>query len=233
MSKVEMKEVRLLLVEDEYQLLKAIRTFLEEEKYVVVAVETYRSAQQEIKNENYDVCLIDINLPDGSGNSLINLIKSKHRKTGIIIISSHNMTEDKVQSLDLGADDYLTKPFDLHELNARIRSVLRRKLGDNRHQVVSESISVYPNEFKAFVHDVELELTKKEFEMLLYLMSNKNRLITKESLAAHLWGISIEFSDNYDYIYTHVKNLRKKLLNAGATDNIKNVHGIGYRFEVA
>lgn len=222
----------LLLVEDEYQLSKSIRKFLEGQFYKVVSTDTLNDALKEIEKRVFDVAIIDINLPDGNGNQLIKEFKSKQEHTGIIIISSDNMTRDKVRSLDLGADDYLTKPFDLQELNARVRSVMRRKQPEEQHQLTAGDITLNPNEYKVFVRDKELALTKKEFELLMYFMTNQNHLVTKEVLASHLWGINIATYDNYDFIYTHVKNLRKKLLNAKAADHIQNVHGIGYRFTV-
>lgn len=222
--------VHLLLVEDEISLLQVMQQYLENEKYQVTAADTFKGARKEIAKNHFDVALIDINLPDGNGNSLINDLKTQDDKTGIIIVSSDNLTDDKIRSLDLGADDYLTKPFDLQELNARIRSVIRRKQPEVGHKIEADGITLFPNNYKAVANDKEIGLTKKEFELLLYLISNKNRLVTKEMLVLHLWNINIDSYDNVDFIYTHVKNLRKKLIAAGAKDHIKNMHGIGYSY---
>jgi DNA-binding response OmpR family regulator len=224
---------KLLLIEDEYDLAYAIRMFLKAEGYEVDMARSYEGALQHIGQGYFDICLVDINLPDGDGNSLLPVLKMRHRDAGIIIISANDLTKDKVKALDFGADDYLVKPFDLQELNARIRSVLRRKNKTTGNKIVSGAIHLLPHEYKSFVDSNELTLTRKEFELLLYFITNQGHLITKETLAAHLWDIRPGAYDNYDFIYTHVKNLRRKLLAAGSPERIKNMHGIGYVFTEA
>ncbi len=221
--------IKLLLVEDEISLATAIQKFLKTEGYEVDLAHTQEEAFLKIKQNAYKICMIDINLPDGNGNSIIGFAKNINQDAGIIVISANNMTKDKVKSLDLGADDYLTKPFDLQELNARIRSLIRRKTNEQSDKIIFMEITLLPDDFRVLVNQNEVFLTKKEFELLAYFIVNKNRIITKETLAYHLWGNSLNGFYSYDFIYTHVKNLRKKLIKAGAKDYITNVHGIGYK----
>lgn len=221
--------INLLLVEDEIDLSSAIKQFLSTEGYLITEVSNYKDSLKEIKNSNFDLCLLDINLPDGNGNQLIEQFRSKNEEAGVIIISANNLVSDKIISLDLGADDYLVKPFNLHELNARIRTVLRRKQRKLMDKIIFNEIAIMSSDYKVFVNENNLSLTKKEFELLLYFVANKEKLITKETLVSHLWKDLGEY-DNYDFIYAHVKNLRRKLYLAGAKDYIQNVHSIGYKF---
>ena len=173
---------------------------------------------------------MDITLPDGSGLEIIRNLKAGHSRAGVIIISAKNALDDKLTGLELGADDYLTKPFHLAELNARIRSVIRRRQYDGENQVVFNEIMIKPDEFKVFVNTGPVELTKKEFGLLLYFVTNRNQALTKEMIAEQLWGSQADLVDSFEFIYSHMKNLRKKLIAAGAKDYIQTVYGIGYRF---
>ncbi len=220
----------ILLVEDELLLATAIRNYFIKENYIVDVANYFEKAIEMMEAKIYDICIFDIKLADGNGNNLISFLKKNNYNSGIIVISSNNLTSDKIKSLDLGADDYLVKPFDLQELHARIRSVKRRKLNRSSEDLDFNEITVLTDDFTVKVNDAIVALTKKEFELLVYMMINKNRLITKESLAHHLWGNNLNDYDNYDYIYAHVKNLRRKLVSAGSKDYVKNVHGIGYKF---
>jgi DNA-binding response OmpR family regulator len=157
-------------------------------------------------------------------------LKNSKSKAGIIIISAKNSLDDKVDGLESGADDYLTKPFHLSELNARIKSVIRRRNFDGDKEIVFEEISINPDAQTVKVKNVAIALTKKEFDLLAFFISNKNRVVTKESIAEHLWGDDIDMSDSYDFIYSHIKNLRKKLIEAGANDYIITLYGAGYKF---
>ncbi len=223
--------MKVLIVEDEISLSDSIADFLRKEGYVSECVTDFETAQEKISVYDYDVVLLDIGLPDGNGLNLIPEIKAKGKTTGIIVISAKDAVDDRVSGLEMGADDYLTKPFHLSELNARLKSLNRRLNFNGDNSIVFNEIRILPDEFRVFVHEKELSLTKKEFDILLYFLANKNRVLTKVSLSEHIWGDYMDSADSYDFIYTHIKNLRKKLLKAGANDYVKNVYGIGYKFE--
>jgi DNA-binding response OmpR family regulator len=174
--------------------------------------------------------LIDITLPGGSGLDIVKELKKSNPKTGIIIISAKNSLDDKIAGLDLGADDYITKPFHLAELNSRINSVLRRRNFEGSNEIVFEKLKLAPEKQEVFANNKPVSLTKKEFDLLLFFISNKNRVVTKESIAEHLWGDEMDMADSFDFIYSHIKNLRKKIMDAGADDYIKSIYGIGYKF---
>jgi DNA-binding response OmpR family regulator len=174
--------------------------------------------------------LVDITLPGGSGLDIVRQLKKSKSKAGIIIISAKNSLDDKVIGLELGADDYLTKPFHLSELNARIKSVIRRMNFEGDKEIVFEEITINPDAQTVKVKKAVISLTKKEFDLLVFFVSNKNRVITKESIAEHLWGDDMDMADSYDFIYSHIKNLRKKLIEAGASDYINTIYGAGYKF---
>jgi len=224
--------MKLLVVEDNLKLQNDIVKFLKEEGFLSEVAENFALASEKIELYEYDLVIIDIGLPDGSGLDLINLLKEKENKTGILIVSAKNSIEDKVKGLDLGADDYITKPFHFAELNARIRSIIRRKKFDGENKIILNEIELdlYKKEVK--VGNDILVLTKMEYELLLYFIYNKNRVLTKENIAEHLWEDSIDLADSFDFIYNHIKNLRKKIQKTGGKDYIKSVYGIGYRFEI-
>lgn len=222
--------MKILIVEDEPVLLEEMKSFLTRENYVCETATDFNSADEKLAVYHYDIALIDITLPGGSGLKLIENLKHRNTDTGIIIISARNSLDDKLTGLDLGADDYLTKPFHLSELNARVKAVLRRRKFEGATSVNFQEIEILPEQNTVTVNDKKLVLTKKEFEMLLFFISNKTRLLTRESIAEHLWGDNIDLADNFDFIYTHINNLRKKILKAGGTDYIKTVYGIGYKF---
>lgn len=222
--------MKLLVIEDEKDLQSSILDFLTQDTYLCEGVENFDDASERIALHQYDCFIVDITLPGGSGLDLIHQIKEKQPQAGIIIISAKNSLQDKINGLDLGADDYLTKPFHLAELNSRINSVLRRRFYNGNDEIRFHELIIYPEKHEVFVHDTKIELTKKEFELLLYLVTNKNKLITKEALAEHIWGDDSNSFDNFDFIYTHVKNLRKKISDAGSKDYIKSIYGLGYKF---
>ncbi len=225
--------MKILVVEDEADLLFEIRNFLEKENYICETTDNFVDADEKLAIYHYDVALIDITLPGGSGLKLIENLKRKNIDTGIIIISARNSLDDKLTGLDLGADDYITKPFHLSELNARVKALLRRRKFAGARTVSFEEIELIPEQGTVKVNDNELVLTKKEFELLLFFISNKNRLLTRESIAEHLWGDDIDLADNFDFIYTHINNLRKKIMKNGGNDYIKTVYGTGYKFTSA
>lgn len=222
--------MKILLVEDEKGLSDSISTYLKQEGYLCEVVTDFKSADEKIELYQYDCILVDINLPDGNGLNLVKALKRLKAKAGIIIISARNSVDDKIEGLDLGADDYLSKPFSLAELNSRIKSVLRRRKFDGNDEIVFNEITIKPNESTVLVNGDTVTLTKKEYDLILFLISNKNRILTKETIAEHLWGDDMDMADSYDFIYTHIKNLRKKLVEKGCQDYMKTVYGMGYKF---
>ena len=222
--------MKLLIVEDEPVLLEEMKNFLEKENYVCETVANFNDADEKLAVYHYDVALIDITLPGGSGLKLIENLKCQNTDSGIIIISARNSLDDKLAGLDFGADDYITKPFHLSELNARVKAVLRRRKFDGATTIIFNEIELLPDQGTVKVNRKSLVLTKKEFELLLFFISNKTRLLTRESIAEHLWGDNIDLADNFDFIYTHINNLRKKIVKSGGKDYIKTVYGIGYKF---
>lgn len=223
--------MKLLLIEDEVELQKSIKQYFEMAGNVVEIASDFNKAEQKIAIYDYDCILVDITLPNGSGIDLIKKIKFKKSKAGIIIISAKNSLDDKVAALDLGADDYLPKPFHLSELNSRINALIRRKSFDGNLEIIINEIKIIPIERSVFVHNKNVILTSKEYDLLLYFIANKNRVVSKNALAEHLWGDHADRLDNFDFIYNHVKNLRKKLLEKNCEDYLKTIYGIGYNFK--
>ena len=223
--------MKILVVEDDELLKSSIDDFLSHENYVYELAETLIQADEKIELYNYDIVLLDLGLPDGDGITLIKKIKAKSENTGVIIISARNAINDRIRGLEEGADDYLTKPFHLSELNARIKSLYRRLNFKGNNTYEFNELTINPDEMKVLVKGNTLSLTKKEFDLIVYFLANKNRVITKVTLGEHLWGDYIDTVDSLDFIYTHIKNLRKKLIKAGCEDYIKNVYGVGYKFE--
>jgi len=222
--------MKILLVEDETGLSDSISSYLKQEGYLCEVVKDFKSADEKIELYQYDCILVDINLPDGNGLNLVKSLKRLKSQAGIIIISARNAVDDKIEGLDLGADDYLSKPFSLAELNSRIKSVLRRRKFEGNDEILFNEITIKPSESTVYVKGVLLTLTKKEYDLILFLINNKNRVLTKETIAEHLWGDDMDMADSYDFIYTHIKNLRKKLVEKGSEDYVKTAYGMGYKF---
>ncbi|MDZ4713358.1 MAG: response regulator transcription factor [bacterium] len=222
--------MKILLIEDELTLGESIFTFLKNEGYVCEWVKNFDSGNEKISVYEYDCALIDITLPGGSGFDIIKEVKRNNKQTGIIIISAKNSLDDKITGLDLGADDYLTKPFHLAELNSRIKSVLRRRNFEGSKEIAFRNIRLIPDNQEIFVNGNQVSLTKKEFSLLLFFVSNKNRVLTKESIAEHLWGDDADMIDSFDFIYSHIKNLRKKIIDENGNSFIQSIYGIGYKF---
>jgi DNA-binding response OmpR family regulator len=222
--------MKILIVEDEENLRLTIVSFLEEEGYHCEQASTLETAEEKLYLYEYDCLLVDIGLPDGNGLDLIKKLKSEHPQIGIIIISARNSLDDKINGLDLGADDYISKPFNLTELNSRIKSVYRRlKLGGKKEIKVDE-LSIIPENRQVSVSGEPVILTKKEFDLLMFFVSNPKRVLTKEAIAEHLWGDFADSADSFDFIYSQIKNLRRKLLEKSGIDYIQNVYGTGYTF---
>jgi DNA-binding response OmpR family regulator len=222
--------MKILLVEDEPELGGSIVNFLVKEGYSVDRAQNYREADKHIGGCLYDCLLLDITLPDGNGLNLINKLKERNDDSGIIIITAKNSLNDRVAGLDLGADDYLSKPFHLAELNSRIKSLLRRRKSQGLKIITTDNLKIVPENFQVFVDEKEIELTRKEFDLLLFLVTNKNRVLTKESIADHIWGDVADFTYDYDFIYSHIKNIRRKITENGGADNIVSIYGIGYKY---
>jgi len=223
--------VKILVVEDEKMLCETIISYLEGEGYICEQAGTIGIGTEKINLYEYDCMLVDIGLPDGNGLSLVRELKKCHPDTGIIIISAKNSLDDKIMGLDLGADDYLTKPFHLSELNSRIKSLLRRRKFEGQKELIVGQIRILPENRQVFIENELLPITKKEFDLLLYFISNPGRVLTKESIAEHLWGDFADASDSFDFVYSHIKNLRRKLLEKTGTEYFRNVYGTGYLFE--
>ncbi len=221
--------MKILVVEDEDSLRETIIRSLEKERYTVESAATFNEAGMKLNDYDYDCVVLDIMLPGGSGLTLLEELKKRRKRDSVIIISAKDSIEDKVTGLDLGADDYLTKPFHLAELNARVKSVIRRKQQDGELSLRVGNITLYPDRHAVYIEQEELTLNRKEFDLLYYFVANPDRLISKASLAESVWGDYIDQADSFDFIYSQVKNLRKKLKNAGATAEIKAVYGFGYK----
>lgn len=222
--------MKILIIEDNIELAQDIEIFLTSYGYICQQAQNISTAREKIQLYNYDLFIIDIGLPDGNGLELIEQIKNKGNNSGVIIVTAKHAIEDKIRGLDLGADDYLTKPFHKEELNARVRSILRRNKFKGNNFVYFNEIKVDLLSAQVFVNESEIILTKKEYDLLLYFIDNKNRVITKESIAEHLWGDHVDQSDNFDFIYNHIKNLRKKIVASGSKDYIQSMYGMGYKF---
>jgi DNA-binding response OmpR family regulator len=225
--------MKILIIEDEKVLSESIADFLAKEGFVCETALTFAMAQEKINLYKYDCIIVDITLPDGVGLNIIRELKHLGDNTGIIIISARSALDDKVAGLEIGADDYLTKPFHLSELNARIKSLIRRKTFDGKKEIELNEIKILPDSAEVFINNEPIVLTRKEYELLMFFISNKNRILTKEMLAEHLWGDEMDISDSFDFIYTHIKNLRKKMLEKTDNDYITTIYGMGYKFKTA
>lgn len=221
--------MKILIVEDEPNLRELTRRMLEKERYIVETAGDLRTALRKVEDYRYDCILLDLMLPDGNGLSLLKALKKEGTETAVIILSARDSIEDKVEGLDLGADDYLPKPYHLAELSARIKSVLRRRQRGGEMYLTVGNVKVLPAEFRVYVDEKEVELARKEYDILIYFMNRTGRLVDKQALAEAVWGDHIDQVDNFDFIYAQIKNLRKKLKDAGATPEIKAVYGFGYK----
>jgi DNA-binding response OmpR family regulator len=222
--------MKILIIEDEPDLSLSICSYLANEQFICEQAFDYDTAIEKISLYDYACIVLDINLPGGSGMNILKELKSSGKAEGVIIISARNSIDDKVQGLNAGADDYLTKPFHLPELAARVAAIIRRKSFEGKNLIQYDMLELDLNEKVLRVNQQPVELTRKEYDLLLYFISNKNRVIAKNAIAIHLWGDNMDLASNYDFIYTHIKNLRKKLLQAGAADYIKSMYGMGYKF---
>jgi DNA-binding response OmpR family regulator len=226
----DLAEMKILIIEDEKELVAAVKNFLEPEGFLCETAFSYFEAEDSLSVFNYDIIILDLTLPGGNGLDLIKLIKDRNRQAGLLIISAKNSLDDKIKGLDMGADDYLTKPFHLAELNSRVKSIARRRHFDGANELIFNEIKINTDSNEVFIDGTLLDLTRKEFEILLYFIVNRNKVITRESIAEHVWGDNISYADNYDFIYSHIKNIRRKIEENNGRNYLHNVYGIGYKF---
>lgn len=222
--------MKILVIEDERQLAESIVEYLAEENYLCENAYTFTEAMDKIESFNYDCILLDISLPDGNGLKILEELKKGNKEDGVIIISAKNSVDDKISGLKIGADDYLTKPFHLSEMTARIYSLIRRKKFNNSNIIKQDELKIDLLAKTVAVNGEAIMLTKKEFDLLIYFVGNKNRVLSKSTLAEHLSGDFADMLDNHDFVYAHVKNLKKKLSEAGCEHYIKTVYGTGYKW---
>lgn len=221
--------MKILVIEDEPEIRNDIAEFLKQENFVVETADDYGSAVEKLEVFEYDCILLDLGLPDGSGLDLLYDLKKEGKDGGVIIVSARNSIDDKVKGLNLGADDYLSKPFHMAELHARIKSLVRRKKLGGSHIVEINNLKIDTEHRMVSVEGRELRLNRKEFDILVYLVTNKNKLVLKTALAEHVWGDYIDEMNSYDFIYSQIKNLRKKLSEVQADIEIQAVYGLGYK----
>ena len=224
--------MKILIVEDEKELSKSMVAYLKAENYQCETATSFKEAREKTESFDYDCILLDISLPDGNGLQVLKELKANHKTDGVIIISALDSMDDRIVGLNLGADDYLPKPFHLAELAARIAAIIRRRRFDGTSIITLNELSLDTNAKIVTVHDKPVDLTRTEYDLLLYLVTNKNRVVSKNAIAERISGDEADVFNNYDFIYAHMKNLKKKLSSAGSTDYIKAIYGMGYKMEI-
>ena len=224
--------MKLLLIEDEAELRQTVLDTLRQHGYVVEAAATFAQAHEKLTLYSYDCVLVDLTLPDGDGLNLVRLLKAENSSAGVLILTARDGVEDRVKGLNLGADDYLVKPFHLSELNARVQAIIRRRQFQGQTQLTFRDIVVRPEQAEVLVRGEPLALTRKEYDLLLYLLANPGRVLTKEAIAEHLCGDQVDAADSLDFIYTYLKNLRKKLQERGVDNYIRTLYGVGYKLNL-
>ena len=222
--------MKVLLIEDEPELRRSVLAYLHDQGFVMEVAKDFPEAMEKTGMFAYDAVLVDITLPKGSGLDVVRSLRQKNPETGIIIISAKGSLDDRVKGLELGADDYLAKPFHLPELVARLHALVRRKQFKGNQAIVIEELRIVPEDKLVEVNGVRVDLTAMQFELLLFLVANKDRVLSRSAIVEHVWGDHAEAMDHHDFLYSHMKNLRKKLTEHGWEDRIKTVYGIGYRF---
>ena len=220
--------MRILIIEDEKELSRSIFTYLQRENYFCDVAENIQTGREKIETLDYDCIILDVSLPDGNGFQILKELKIDGREDGVIIVSARDSLADRISGLNLGADDYLPKPFHLSELNARISAIIRRKKFQGNKLLTIHELTIDLISRNITVHDRLVDLTRKEFDLLLYLVANKNKVISKNAIAENISGYDL--FDSFDFIYSHMKNLKRKLTRAGCTDYIKSIYGMGYKF---
>jgi DNA-binding response OmpR family regulator len=226
------KEMKLLVIEDEPHLLSSIIQYFQKEKFLCEEATTFAEAIQKIEDFQYDCIILDINLPGGSGLELLKLLRGDKKRDGVIIISARDSLDDRVKGLDLGADDYLTKPFHLSELSARVKSLLRRKYNDGRATVDFHGLHIDLASRAVSKRGLTVPLTRLDYDLLLFLFTNKNRVVSCQAIAEHLFDGPAEQAPGPEFVYSHIKNLKRKLREKGCSDIIQSVYGLGYKIIV-
>jgi DNA-binding response OmpR family regulator len=222
--------MKILIIEDEKELLASIKNYLESVGLLCETAGSYFEAEDSLSVFSYDIIILDLTLPGGNGLDLIRLIKERNKQAGLLIVSAKNSLEDKIKGLDMGADDYISKPFHLAELNSRIKSLARRRHFEGDNELIFNEIKINLDLNEVSVNGERIDLTRKEYEILVYFMVNRNKLITRESIAEHVWGDNISNTDNFDFIYSQIKNLRKKIGQKNGRNYFHNIYGMGYKF---
>jgi DNA-binding response OmpR family regulator len=222
--------MKILIIEDDFSLRLAINDYLKLEGHICEVAQNLNLARNKTEDNRYDCIILDIGLPDGNGLDIIKELKNNKVSDGILILSARGSLDDKLLGLNSGADDYLTKPFHFAELSARLNSIYRRNSLKGMNEISFNEIKANTVEKQAYVNDNLLNLTRKEYDLLVFLITNKTRMITKESIVEHLWGDDVILTDSFDFVYTHVKNLRKKITAAKGKNYIKCIYGFGYKF---
>lgn len=224
--------MKVLIIEDELSLQRSIIEYFRKEAYLCEGAESYAAGIAKIEDFYYDCIILDINLPGGSGLDLLRYLRTHKKQDGVIIISARDSLDDKIAGLNLGADDYLVKPFHLPELNARVKALIRRKYGQGTHLIVVGDLSIDIQARTAQIENTLLPLTKNEYDLLVFLVANKNRVVSRKSIAEHLFGDDAGDLPSFDFVYSHMKNLKKKLKEKGAEEIIETVYGLGYKITV-
>ena len=222
--------MKILIIEDEQGLRESIEDYFSDAGNICETAADYTSALAKVNLYRYDCILLDITLPGGNGIELLKIIKEENYTDGILIISAKNSLDDRLEGLDLGADDYLVKPFHLSELKARVTAIIRRKSFNGSNLLTFNEISIDLLGKEVKVGKQTVKFTRKEYALLLYFIANKGKVVSKNAIAEHLWGDGVDMADNFDFIYSHIKNIRKKLVDAGARDYIQAAYGMGYKF---
>lgn len=223
------RDMKVLVIEDDIDIRESIRTYLIQQGFVCETVATRTEAEEKIQLYEYDCLVVDLMLPDGTGMDTVRLAKKLGINAGILILTAKNSLDDKVEGLELGADDYLTKPFHLPELNARIKAIIRRRHFNGDNIITCGNLKVDLRKRLVFADETEIVLTRKEYELLVYFIMNKNSVLSKASLAEHGWGDHIDQADSFDFLFAQIKNLKKKFKNHTVLLEIQNVYGIGYK----
>jgi len=221
--------LKLLIIEDEASLSQSIVEFLSASNYICEWAGNFFDALEKIELYDYDCIILDIMLPGGSGLQLLEYLKKNNKTDGVIIISAKDSLDDKINGLQLGADDYLTKPFHLSELSVRIAAIIRRKKFQGQSAITIADIEIDTVGQSVKINQQTIELTQKEFQLLLFFVINKNKVLSKNAIAQHLWGDDMYLASNFDFIYAHIKNLRKKIIAAGGEDHLRSIYGAGYK----
>ncbi|ASU32960.1 response regulator transcription factor [Mucilaginibacter xinganensis] len=222
--------MKILIIEDEEGLRESIEEYFTEAGNICETAGSYQNALSKISLYRYDCILLDITLPGGNGLDILKSLKDNNHPDGVLIISAKNSLDDRLEGLNIGADDYLVKPFHLSELKARVSAIIRRKSYNGSNLLVFNEITIDLLAKEVKVDKTPVKFTRKEFALLLYFIANKGKVVSKNAIAEHLWGDGIDMANNFDFIYSHIKNIRKKLMEAGCTDYIQAAYGMGYKF---